>query len=80
MQHIFIDDNIRLNDEDSIITPKVFLGKAGTQTRTALTSELYDVNLIQTDLLRAISDHNYFSERIRICEENYEKYLNKEDG
>ncbi|XP_033875732.1 uncharacterized protein LOC117411954 isoform X1 [Acipenser ruthenus] len=80
VQHIFIDDNIRLNDEDSIITPKVFLGKTGTQTRTALTSELYDVNLIQTDLLRAISDHNYFSERIRICEENYEKYLNKEDG
>lgn len=80
VQHIFIDDNIRLNDEDSIITPKVFLGKEGTQTRTALTSELYDVNLIQTDLLRAISDHNYFSERIRICEENYEKYLNKEDG
>ncbi|KAJ8393459.1 hypothetical protein AAFF_G00059320 [Aldrovandia affinis] len=75
VQHIFIDDNIRQNDEDTIIHPKVFLDPGGTQTRTACTSELYDICLVQNDLLRAISDPGYFSQCVQICQENYERNL-----
>ncbi|XP_066554296.1 uncharacterized protein LOC136737541 [Amia ocellicauda] len=80
VQHIFIDDNIRMIDEDTIVHPKVFLEPGGTQTRTASTSELYDISLVQTDLLRAISDHCYFSNCIQICEENYERNLQQADS
>ncbi|KAM4571484.1 uncharacterized protein V3H82_011098 [Fundulus diaphanus] len=75
VQHIFIDDNIRQNDEDTIVSPKVFLEPDGSDTRTACTSELYDISLVQTDLLRAISDHSYFTRRVHICLENYESNL-----
>ncbi|KAM6976989.1 uncharacterized protein FYW47_001835 [Aplochiton taeniatus] len=75
VQHIFIDDNIRQNDEDTIVHPKVFMGPGGSETRTAYTSELYDVCLVQTDLLRAISDPGYFSRRVAICQENYDRNL-----
>ncbi|XP_047219944.1 uncharacterized protein si:dkey-32e6.3 [Girardinichthys multiradiatus] len=77
VQHIFIDDNIRQNDEDTIVSPKVFLEPGGADTRTACTSELYDISLVQTDLLRAISDHSYFTQRVQICLENYESNLQK---
>lgn len=75
VQHIFIDDNLRQNDEDTVVHPKVFLEPGGTDTRTAAISELYDLTLVQNDLLRAISDPNYFTHRVRICEENYEGNL-----
>ncbi|XP_062283690.1 uncharacterized protein si:dkey-32e6.3 [Scomber scombrus] len=80
IQHIFIDDNIRQNDEDTIVQPKVFVDPGGANTRTASTSELYDITLVQNDLLRAISDPNYFTERIRICQENYERNLQQGAG
>uniref|UniRef100_A0A1A8HP44 Si:dkey-32e6.3 n=1 Tax=Nothobranchius kuhntae TaxID=321403 RepID=A0A1A8HP44_NOTKU len=73
VQHIFIDDNIRVNDEDTIVHPKVFLDPGGSDTRTASTFELYDITLVQTDLLRAISDPSYFTQRVHICLENYER-------
>ncbi|XP_053173857.1 uncharacterized protein si:dkey-32e6.3 [Scomber japonicus] len=80
IQHIFIDDNIRQNDEDTIVQPKVFMDPGGANTRTACTSELYDITLVQNDLLRAISDPNYFTQRIRICQENYERNLQQGAG
>ncbi|XP_048462448.1 uncharacterized protein si:dkey-32e6.3 [Rhincodon typus] len=73
IQHIFIDDNIRLNDAESIVHPQVFV-KDGAGTRTAATSELYDICLVQTDLLRAIRDRSYFIKCVQQCEENYSKY------
>lgn len=75
VQHIFIDDNIRQDDNDTVIHPKVFLDPSGAETRTACISELYDVTLVQTDLLRAISDPSYFTQRVRICLENYDRNL-----
>uniref|UniRef100_A0A3Q3VKF2 Uncharacterized protein n=1 Tax=Mola mola TaxID=94237 RepID=A0A3Q3VKF2_MOLML len=75
IQHIFIDDNIRHNDEDTIIHPKVFLEPGGADTRTASTSELYDITLVQTDLLRAISEPSYFTQRVHVCLENYDRNL-----
>ncbi|XP_013871729.1 uncharacterized protein si:dkey-32e6.3 [Austrofundulus limnaeus] len=75
VQHIFIDDNIRQNDEDTIVNPKVFLDPGGSDSRTASTFELYDITLVQTDLLRAISDQSYFTQRVYMCMENYERNL-----
>uniref|UniRef100_H3AQ08 Si:dkey-32e6.3 n=2 Tax=Latimeria chalumnae TaxID=7897 RepID=H3AQ08_LATCH len=76
IQHIFIDDNIRLNDADTIVYPQVLESKnEEVCTRTVPTSELYNICLVQTDLLRAISDQNYFTECMHACEENYDKYL-----
>uniref|UniRef100_A0A8C1SNW1 Si:dkey-32e6.3 n=1 Tax=Cyprinus carpio TaxID=7962 RepID=A0A8C1SNW1_CYPCA len=77
VQHIFIDDNIRQNDEDTIVHPKVFLDPEGCQTRTASTSELYDLCLVQNNLLKAISEPGYFTRRIQICMENYEGNIQK---
>ncbi|XP_066469095.1 uncharacterized protein [Tiliqua scincoides] len=75
IHHICIDDNIRLDDSDTIVHPRVFSGRGSSCPRTTPTSELYDVCLVQTDLLEAIADVNYFCRRIRQCEENYEDYL-----
>ncbi|XP_071783633.2 uncharacterized protein LOC139933451 [Centroberyx gerrardi] len=80
VQHIFIDDNIRQNDDDTIVHPMVFMDPDGTETRTACTSELYDISLVQNDLLRAISDPCYFTQRVRICQENYERNLQQGAG
>ncbi|XP_074498931.1 uncharacterized protein LOC141772149 [Sebastes fasciatus] len=80
VQHIFIDDNIRQNDEDTIVHPKVFLDPGGAETRTACTSELYDITLVQTDLLQAISHPSYFTRRVHICLENYERNLQQGAG
>ncbi|XP_068160633.1 uncharacterized protein si:dkey-32e6.3 [Antennarius striatus] len=78
VQHIFIDDNIRQNDNDTIVHPKVFLEPGGAGSRTACTCELYDITLVQTDLLRAISDLSYFTQRVHICLENYERNVQQE--
>ncbi|KAJ3586239.1 hypothetical protein NHX12_012639 [Muraenolepis orangiensis] len=75
VQHIFFDDNIRLEDKDTIVHPMVFLEAGGEEVRTASTSELYDVCLVQNDLLRAISDPEYFTQRVAICRENYQRNL-----
>ncbi|XP_075951578.1 uncharacterized protein LOC142954448 isoform X1 [Anarhichas minor] len=80
VQHIFIDDNIRQNDEDTIVHPKIFLDPGGAETRTASTSELYDLTLVQTDLLQAISQPSYFTQRVHICLENYERNLQQGAG
>ncbi|KAM3914864.1 uncharacterized protein RB166_017282 [Leptodactylus fuscus] len=75
-QHIIVDDNIRLGESDTIVNSRVLLDKEkGKESRKALTSELYDICLVQTDLLRAIAHKDYFLDCIRLCEENYEQYL-----
>ncbi|XP_044307954.1 uncharacterized protein LOC123034573 [Varanus komodoensis] len=73
--HICIDDNIRLNDSDTIVHPQVFSSQGSSCFRTTPTSELYDICLVQTDLLEAIADVNYFCHCVRKCEEKYEQYL-----
>lgn len=78
VQHIFIDDNIRQDDDCTIVHPKVFLDPESSETRRASTSELYDLCLIQNDLLKAISDSNYFTERIQICMENYDSNIRQQ--
>uniref|UniRef100_A0A663ESD6 Uncharacterized protein n=1 Tax=Aquila chrysaetos chrysaetos TaxID=223781 RepID=A0A663ESD6_AQUCH len=75
IHHIFIDDNIRLDDEDTIVHPQVFSEQGSSSPRRAPTSELYDVCLVQNDLLEAIADEDYFLRCVRRCEENYDRYL-----
>ncbi|KFW82111.1 hypothetical protein N305_03877, partial [Manacus vitellinus] len=75
VHHIFIDDNIRLDDADTIVHPQVFSEQGSSSPRSAPTSELYDVCLVQTDLLEAIADEDYFLHCVRRCEENYDRYL-----
>ncbi|KAE8612356.1 hypothetical protein XENTR_v10012827 [Xenopus tropicalis] len=75
-QHIFIDDNIRLNEEDTIVNCQVFMNQQHKpQPRKVTTSELYGICLVQNDLLRAIAEKDYFLDCIRVCEENYDRYL-----
>ncbi|XP_063797155.1 uncharacterized protein LOC134958461 [Pseudophryne corroboree] len=71
-QHIIVDDNIRLGEADTIVDCRVLLEKG---SRKVPTSELYDVCLVQTDLLRAIAEKDYFLDCITRCEGNYERYL-----
>ncbi|KAL8212826.1 UNVERIFIED_CONTAM: hypothetical protein K2H54_058958 [Gekko kuhli] len=80
IHHICIDDNIRLNDSDTIVHPRMFPRLGDTRAQTIPTSEMYDICLVQTDLLEAIADVNYFCRCIRRCEENYERYLAGAEG
>ncbi|KGL99276.1 hypothetical protein N301_01342, partial [Charadrius vociferus] len=75
VHHIFIDDNIRLDDADTIVHPQVFSERGSSSPRRVPTSELYDVCLVQTDLLEAIADNDYFLRCVKRCEENYDRYL-----
>ncbi|EOB02904.1 hypothetical protein Anapl_16648 [Anas platyrhynchos] len=75
VHHIFIDDNICLDDTDTIVCPLVFSERGSSSPRCAPTSELYDVCLVRTDLLEAITDEDYFLRCVRRCEENYDRYL-----
>ncbi|XP_077181004.1 uncharacterized protein LOC143831680 [Paroedura picta] len=80
IHHICIDDNIRLQDSDTIVHPRMFSGMGDSRAQTIPTSELHDICLVQTDLLEAIADVNYFCRCIRRCEENYERYLASAGG
>ncbi|XP_072320285.1 uncharacterized protein [Eucyclogobius newberryi] len=73
VHHIFIDDNIRPKDQDSIVHPMVFLSSGGTETRSSSSSELLDLCLVQNDLLQAISDPQYFTQRVQTCAANYQR-------
>ncbi|XP_025943819.1 uncharacterized protein LOC112976597 isoform X4 [Apteryx rowi] len=75
VHHIFFDDNIRLDDTDTIVHPQVFSEQGSSSPRCAPTSELYDICLVQTHLLEAIADENYFLRCVQRCEENYDRYL-----
>lgn len=59
---------------------QVFMEPGGSDTRTACISELYDIALIQTDLLKAISEPDYFTRRVQICRENYAKNVQQGSG
>ncbi|OCT85879.1 uncharacterized protein LOC108714686 [Xenopus laevis] len=76
VHHIFIDDNIRLNEDDTIVNCQVFNNpQHRSKSRKVSTSELYDICLVQNDLLRAIAEKDYFLDCIRVCEENYDRYV-----
>ncbi|XP_074139368.1 uncharacterized protein LOC141551530 isoform X2 [Sminthopsis crassicaudata] len=77
VQHICFDDNIRLQDRESIIHPQVFMGQGGQEYCTVPTSELYGICLVQNDLLQAIANPDYFLMTVSQCEDRYDQYLSK---
>ncbi|XP_027693052.1 uncharacterized protein LOC114024237 [Vombatus ursinus] len=77
VQHICFDDNIRLQDEESIFHPQVFMGHGGQECCTVPTSELYSICLVQNDLLQAIANPDYFLMTVSQCEDRYDQYLSK---
>lgn len=54
---------------------QVFSEPGSSSARCAPTSELYNVCLVQTNLLEAIADEDYFLHCVKRCEENYDHYL-----
>uniref|UniRef100_UPI00358E7675 uncharacterized protein isoform X2 n=1 Tax=Myxine glutinosa TaxID=7769 RepID=UPI00358E7675 len=73
VHHVFFDDNIRLEDEDSIVLPLVFNGPG--PPRQVPTADLLGSCLIRTDLLAAIHNVNWFYERLCEAEIQYECYV-----
>lgn len=59
----------------ALLSLQVFSERGSSSPRCAPTSELYDVCLVRTDLLEAITDEDYFLRCVRRCEENYDRYL-----
>ncbi|XP_036593431.1 uncharacterized protein LOC118830634 isoform X2 [Trichosurus vulpecula] len=77
VQHICFDDNVRLQDEESIFHPQVFMGQGRQECCTVPTSELYSICLVQNDLLQAIANPDYFLMTVSQCEDRYDQYLAK---
>ncbi|XP_072507454.1 uncharacterized protein [Notamacropus eugenii] len=77
VQHICFDDNIRPQDKESIFHPQVFMGQGEQECCTVPTSELYNICLVQNDLLQAIANPDYFLMTVSQCEDRYDQYLSK---
>jgi hypothetical protein len=84
VQHIFFDDNLRVTDVDSIVDVRLFDegsrspgSTSGLARSLALDEigELENVCLVQADLLACTSHVDYFRDKIRDCEKNYEAWL-----
>ena len=77
VHHIFFDDNFRAYEEDSIVDVRKF--EESKQTARRLTkqeiAEFEDVCLVQADLLQSVEDHDYFINKVQVCENNYSKFL-----
>lgn len=70
--HIFFDDNIRVNDEDSIVDVRIFDWEEGRWRSTSQgeTELCEDVFLVQANLLESLENEDYFIEKLRKCEMN----------
>ena len=70
--HIFFDDNIRVNDEDSIVDVRIFDWEEGTWRSTCKkeTELCEDIFLVQANLLESLENEDYFIEKLRKCEMN----------
>ncbi len=78
VHHIIFDDNFRSADADSIVDIRMWDDESSTKARS-LTQEdsvkFENVCLVQADLLESTENINYFIEKVKMCEENYEKML-----
>ena len=68
--HIFIDDNIRHWETDSIVNFRKKSGHQFIDIHPEEYAELENVYYFQADLIDAICDSNYFIQRIADCEQN----------
>ena len=78
-QHIIFDDNYRPHHEDSIvdIRQRETSGKWRSLDNTEI--HKYDnMSLVQVDLLEAISNDQYYIERVRDCEMKFDKQFSSQ--
>jgi hypothetical protein len=79
VQHIFFDDNLRVEDVDSIVNVRVFPQRRGQGEAESVSREhmrkLQDVCLVMADLLESTADLDYFINKVKKCEAGYEAYV-----
>ncbi len=76
IHHIIFDDNIRVTDIDSIVDVRVFEGDSKIRSlKLDQMKVLEDVCLVQADLLQSTEKEDYFIEKLKICERNYDRIL-----
>lgn len=76
--HIIFDDNYRPHHTDSIVDihERGVDGKWTTLDNSQL-HKYDDLCLVQVDLLAAINNENYYVEKVRDCEANFDRKLGK---
>ncbi len=80
MHHIFFDDNLHMNPDDSIIAVRLRKG-VDMPFRSVTFAEyvaLRDVVLVKAHITQAILDPRYFIDKVALCAANYDKYLARE--
>ena len=79
VQHIFFDDNLRVEDIDSIVNVRMFPQGRMNSKAESLSREdmvkLEDVCLVMADLQESTADLEYFIKKVKICESRYDEYL-----
>lgn len=77
VHHIIFDDNIRTTEADSIVDLRLLDQEMGTGRSLNLeeTVDFENLCLVQADLLESICNVDYFVDKVKLCEENYSKYL-----
>lgn len=80
VHHIFIDDNIRPDDGNTIVNPQVFAGPGSARCSPVPTASLLGVCLVRTDLLAAIVDRTWFVRSVEACERAHVRSLRARGG
>ncbi|KAL4227070.1 hypothetical protein ACF0H5_015044 [Mactra antiquata] len=80
VHHIFFDDNFRTFEDDSIVDVRMFETRDAENARSLAKTEVAqfdNICLVQADLIKCIEEENYYVDRIRECESNYNLFLQK---
>ena len=77
--HIFFDDNLRLDDEDSIVDVRLWDAqeKAFRSQTLSECRSLQEACLVHADLLKSAGSLDYFVNNVTSCEESYDRYLSE---
>ncbi|CAH1784210.1 unnamed protein product [Owenia fusiformis] len=77
IQQIIFDDNIRVSDVDSIVNLRLLNSRTGKSRSLSQkeTEIMEDSCLVQMDLLDGVSNQNYFIDKVKLCETNYDRFL-----
>lgn len=77
-QHILFDDNYRPNHLDSIVDIRQRESASGewASLDNAQLDKYDNMSLVQVDLLQAISNDQYYVDRVRDCETKFDKQFN----
>jgi len=73
-QHILFDDNYRLGDMDNIVNMREKQGDSWVSLTNECMAMHDPTSLVQVDLLEAIGNENYYIDKVRRCEKNFDRY------